>query len=365
MKVEIISREQIKPSSPTPSHDRSYKLSLFDQISPPFYFPPILFYFPEETNMAKQSELSSTLKRSLSDALTLFYPLAGRMEGEKARLESHISDFIERPRTEELNQLIPLDLTVQVSFFTCGGMVIGICISHGIADGCTLSTFVEAWAACARGDPHVVCPSFISASLFPPREPLGFNPTAPIPEQGLVIKRLVFSVSSMAALKARVSPVQPTRVEIVTALIWKCVIGQHRTISTAFHPVNMKRRMVPAIPDHIFGNLFLMTDAVNEGEVDLAALAAKIGGAIRGIEGDYARQRQGEKGFDVLMRNLDRIVQVVSKGEVQVFRFSSWCGFPIYEANFGAWASHTVFLMDTRCLGGVEAWMINFEGKAE
>ncbi|KAJ0781433.1 putative salutaridinol 7-O-acetyltransferase [Helianthus annuus] len=40
----IISREIIKPSSPTPSHHRSYNLSQLDQCIPHIYMPLILFY---------------------------------------------------------------------------------------------------------------------------------------------------------------------------------------------------------------------------------------------------------------------------------------------------------------------------------
>ena len=44
MEVEIISSESIKPSSPTPKHLKTHKLSLLDQFIPSIYIPMVLFY---------------------------------------------------------------------------------------------------------------------------------------------------------------------------------------------------------------------------------------------------------------------------------------------------------------------------------
>ncbi|KAE8123970.1 hypothetical protein FH972_018883 [Carpinus fangiana] len=46
MNVEIISKEIIKPSSPTPHHLRTHKLSFLDQFPPTTYIPIILFLSP-------------------------------------------------------------------------------------------------------------------------------------------------------------------------------------------------------------------------------------------------------------------------------------------------------------------------------
>ena len=42
--LEILSKEMIKPSSPTPHHLRNLQLSLLDQIAPSAYIPLIFFY---------------------------------------------------------------------------------------------------------------------------------------------------------------------------------------------------------------------------------------------------------------------------------------------------------------------------------
>ncbi|GMQ10394.1 hypothetical protein CsSME_00053411 [Camellia sinensis var. sinensis] len=136
----------------------------------------------------------------------------------------------------------------------------------------------------------------------------------------------------------------------------------------AFHPVNIRKRMVPALPEHCFGNLFLMANAVSNGETNLATLVTKLRVAIEKIDCDYVKERQWEDGFEVIMNDLKKIGELVSKGKVQVLRFSSWCGFPIYEADFGwgkpSWVSiatmdtkNSIIIMDSKYPGGVEAWV--------
>lgn len=39
---------------------------------------------------------------------------------------------------------------VQVNFFECGGIVVGVCISHKIVDGATLASFLSAWPGNAK-----------------------------------------------------------------------------------------------------------------------------------------------------------------------------------------------------------------------
>ncbi|KAJ0781434.1 putative vinorine synthase [Helianthus annuus] len=75
----IISREIIKPSSPTPSHHRSYNLSQLDQGLPHIYMPLILFYPNNEICSLTADDKARKLKKSLSRTLTRYYPFAGRL----------------------------------------------------------------------------------------------------------------------------------------------------------------------------------------------------------------------------------------------------------------------------------------------
>jgi shikimate O-hydroxycinnamoyltransferase len=71
VEVEVISKEIIKPSLPTPTHLRYYHLSFIDQLNPPVYASFIFFYTDNDTysNITK----SSVLKQSLSDVLIVTF----------------------------------------------------------------------------------------------------------------------------------------------------------------------------------------------------------------------------------------------------------------------------------------------------
>lgn len=70
-----ISKETIKPSAPTPHHLWNLKLS-YDQLAPRIYVHLVLFYNNAEFNSLVKSH---SLKGSLAKTLTLFYPLAGKL----------------------------------------------------------------------------------------------------------------------------------------------------------------------------------------------------------------------------------------------------------------------------------------------
>ena len=60
-----------------------------------------------------------------------------------------------------------------MSIFDCGGIAIGLCASHKITDGITLSAFLNTWAATTCGPCNkLVHPNFSEASSlshFPPQ----------------------------------------------------------------------------------------------------------------------------------------------------------------------------------------------------
>ncbi|EEF47781.1 hypothetical protein RCOM_1470030 [Ricinus communis] len=106
MKVQVISREIIKPSSSTPQHLGIYKLSLHDQLAPRSLLP---------------YKKSHHLKQSFSEALTHLYPLAGRITDDlfcidcnddggsysEARVAGDMSTILQDPNRDQLEMLLP------------------------------------------------------------------------------------------------------------------------------------------------------------------------------------------------------------------------------------------------------------------
>ncbi|CAL8993927.1 unnamed protein product [Prunus brigantina] len=156
MRIQVIERDCIKPSSPTPPHLRKHELSFLDQIATPIFMPMILFYTNNNGHRGNDVKIySDRVKQSLSEILTQYYPLAGRVIDDayvdcnnqgahyvQAQVNCTLSDVISQPDPNQLNKLLPYDLdnvgdlvlAVQVNIFNCGGMAIGICISHKIVD---------------------------------------------------------------------------------------------------------------------------------------------------------------------------------------------------------------------------------------
>jgi shikimate O-hydroxycinnamoyltransferase len=407
--VEIISKEIIKPSSPTPHDLRKTKRSFLDQLAPTSYIPIILFYQPKNGHhVDHQVQTSSRLKKSLQQTLNRFYPFAGSIKEEnsidcndegveyyEARVACKLSQVLQHFNVELLNQFLPFEpyesheilLAVQYNIFDCGGVAIGVCVSHRIADGATATTFLGAWSATSRGD-HVleaVCPNFDAAKYFSPKDiPWGLGDMG-VTKENIVTRRLVFDKSSIAALKEKASSAAgcshvrfPTRVEAVSAFIWKSLMAISKSkpaparVHAAVHAVNIRQRMVPPMPTHSFGNLWYFAAAIISPHDELdhdhdsnCTLATKLSKAIKGIDGDYVKKLQS----DAIPDSLTKKVELSSKlGDVESYRFTSWCRFALYETDFG-WGEPTwvccptmpfknlVVLTSTRDGDGMEAFV--------
>ncbi|KAJ0726008.1 putative salutaridinol 7-O-acetyltransferase [Helianthus annuus] len=175
----IISRETIKPSSPTPSHLHTYNLSEMDLINQNSYTPLLLFYPNNGNHFGLTAEQKATiLKKSLSQSLTQYYPFAGRFaapastyvecndEGVlflEARNDGKLDTFQHKSLDDEsLEQLFADELVfskstsstnpvaVQLNHFSCGGLGLAVSLSRTIGDGCTLGSFLSYWASVAR-----------------------------------------------------------------------------------------------------------------------------------------------------------------------------------------------------------------------
>ncbi|OVA16382.1 Transferase [Macleaya cordata] len=382
LEVEVVLRETIKPSRPTPHYLRTFNLSFLDQTAPAVYAPLILLYVDpiiHHTNtIVKQSSSSSSstssksrcdlLKKSLSETLTGYYTLAGRMKDDsfsvncndagieyvEARVTTNnnvrLSDVIENPDIHQLvDQFLPCEpagfkisskplLAVQVNLFDCGGMVIGLLIYHTLADASSLITFIKDWAAIARGGatdhdeqieqstsrPHLD----LLPTLFPQIDLIGFAQATGMKREEIVTKSLS-------------------------------------------HAVNMRRRMVPPLPANCFGNMarssmaMISINKVEQGRKDLYPnLVGKIREAIMKIDDHQVRKLQGRDALVAYMKEYEQSYSSCTA----ILHFTSLCGFPSYEADFGwgkpEWVSaatygynNAIALMNTRSRDGIEAWV--------
>ncbi|KAB1214458.1 Acetyl-CoA-benzylalcohol acetyltransferase [Morella rubra] len=393
MKVQILSRKFIKPATPTPPHLRSCRISALDQITLPIYVAFIQYYHVHGDHDDDQK--GERLEKSLSEVLTLYYPLAGRyikknllldcndqgVEYSAAQVSGELAQVLLQGEVEAklLNLFVPFAMESETTPW----------YSFKSTDGISMTTFFNAWATACRGAGinEVIRPSFDLASFFPPREitvPLDLPSLHAKKSKAVTTKRFVFNGTAISRLKdiARGDADDPTlpksqqysRVVVVTALMWKALIGvaqaRHGRLrpSLVRHPVNMRGRTALPIPDNSCGNFCVDANArfggESESKMELHVLAGLVDGAIRNRVADCLKPQNG-----------DDLVSVVTnfprepggeRDETDMIKFSSWCRFPIYEADFGwgkpIWVSgvhkpvEIVTLMDTKDGDGIEAW---------
>ncbi|PQM43088.1 BAHD acyltransferase [Prunus yedoensis var. nudiflora] len=382
IKVKVIHKEIIKPSSPTPHHLKNTSLSVFDQITSEVYVPVLLFYPISSDEVINNidhhslfAEKSNLLKISLSEILTHFYPWAGEFvynssiscndQGAtfvEARVNCPISQILGQPDLGIQKQLVPNDiecrtksgkgylLLVQANFFECGGVAIGVSISHKIGDAYTLSKFINSWAAIALD-------STTTTDVLPPAQ-----------FENCVTRTLVFDASNIAALKSKAASAtvpNPTRVEVVSALIWKCMMEASRSNLGFVRPsswcqfVNMRKVLVKHSADDLVGNFFgHFVAKTEESEVDhdVQSLVAKMRKSFEEL-----------KWVDVLQL-CKELGELIGKVDVDNYCSTSLCRFPFYKANFGwgkpSWMSmpagaveikNIISLMDVRDGNGIQA----------
>lgn len=120
--LEIISREFIKPTSPTPYHLRTLSLSAIDQITMGYYTSLILFIpNADKTCVSEVVKVRSRcLKESLSKLLTQYYPFAGEITNNfhidcndkgvyfvEARVNETLEQFLGQPDDVKVRGLNP------------------------------------------------------------------------------------------------------------------------------------------------------------------------------------------------------------------------------------------------------------------
>ncbi|GLT71025.1 hypothetical protein SLA2020_430700 [Shorea laevis] len=412
IKVQIISTETIKPSPSTPPHLKTFNLSLFDRLAPPVYVPILLFYSPTDDLKNHRKRWSDHLKKSLSKTLAHFYPFAGQINKDdaftidcndrgatyvEAQIQADMSDVVlNEPEIDMLQRLLPCDplekfadpssrviLAVQVNYFACGGIVIGVCISHVIADASATASFVKSWAATASGvnDIDVNGVIYDCTSLFPPQDSTELQQLMEnimkVRQASCVMKRFLFDGSKIAALRNKISMEQkecfyrPTRVEAVSALIWGASMAMEKTGNIPMHvavfPVNLRKIMNPVLPEFCIGNIYQVTMATSmmEKNAKHSSLAGKIHESIKKVKEECVRKR-GEY-LNMMSRKSNTDEQKNGLEAMVSFAFSSWCRFPFYETDFGwgkpVWVATALrmdklaILLDASDGQGIEAWI--------
>ncbi|KAH7575029.1 hypothetical protein JRO89_XS02G0037700 [Xanthoceras sorbifolium] len=333
------------------------------------------------------------LIKSLSENLTLYYPLAGRyikenqlincndegVEYTEALVNGELSQILQGEiEPKELNRFVPEEIeesatsalvSVQINIFNCGGLAIGVRVSHRIMDAFSASVFINGWAkACKVGninDVTMTIPSFVSGILFPPRD-IDISRYKPphlskSKSDQVVTKRIVFDANIISKLKADQATrlnCKPSTAEVLIALIWRAQINaaraRHGRLRTSLLVVamNLRGKKFKKIPENCCGNLFSRLtarfDQENERKImGLNEFVDQVMGAIRNSNMEYAKVvTQGgddEDGFfsKVIMKPyIEYLKKLEKKKEIFAQR--------VYKG---------VLLIDGKDGDGIEAWV--------
>ncbi|KAK3200736.1 hypothetical protein Dsin_024151 [Dipteronia sinensis] len=400
--VEVISREIIKPSTTLPQDH--YKFSHIDKMNPGWHIPLIYFYSVVDQKLISKNEISNHLKTSLSQVLSNYYPLVGNVKENfidcknggvlvlDAQVNCLLSEFLQNPNPDKfVNKFLPEDvndfvLAIQLNFFNCGGIAIGVCVSHKVADASSMITFIKNWAVTAHGgNVDNVRPKFVGTTLFPTKDGDDWSSRFS-PEKNITLKRFVFTNSNISALKekyvvtskAESSRTYPSRYKTLSSFLWSRYAasteikkGPKRSC-LLISPINLRKMTDPPLSDDSFGNGAGVAISIVSSNDDIEdegynyGLVSKLTVAISKLNKDFVKKLQnGKPDLPVVWEGMD---ENTFKGELVYFTCSSFCRFPIYEADFGwgrpVWCAagavpcrNCTILIDTKNEDGIEAWV--------
>nr|GEW59548.1 hypothetical protein [Tanacetum cinerariifolium] len=253
-----------------PSHHKTYNLSLLDRIVPNTY-TDFVFYYPKYMNNVN----TNVLKQSLSQSLAIYYPLAGRLPSPSA---SYVDcndegiDFVEFSADSRLSDL----LQVQLNHFSDGGVAVAVSVSHKIADGLTVASFVNHWATVARGE-SPIDPTFISSPASNSTEVVDEYDPDYTSEVIYKKRTFTFTNSKLNELKKNViamgnTPMNPTRFEVLASLLFKCAVGASTNksydSSLLYQPFNVRGIIAGKYPETTVAQYWTnMLSTLDQGRV--------------------------------------------------------------------------------------------------
>ncbi|XP_057967653.1 shikimate O-hydroxycinnamoyltransferase [Malania oleifera] len=386
--IRVRESTMVRPAKETPK--RNLWNSNVDLVVPSMHTPSVYFYRP---NGAAGFFEARVLKEALSRALVPFYPMAGRLKrdddgrieidcnGEgvlfvEAETDSAVDDFGDFAPTLELRQLIPaVDyskglsayplLILQLTYFKCGGVSLGVGMQHHVADGASGLHFVNTWSDMARGL-DLSLPPFIDRTLLRARDPPSpafrhveyqppppmktppqstNSPSAPAPAPApAAVSIFKISRDQLNLLKAKSkedgSTVTYTSYEMLAGHVWRCTCRARGLAddqdSKMYIATDGRARIQPPLPPGYFGNvIFTATPMAAAGDLLSKPpwfAAGRIHEVLVRMDNEYLRSALD---YLELQPDLSALVRGAHTFRCPNIGITSWSRLPIHDADFG------------------------------
>ncbi|QCD97359.1 spermidine hydroxycinnamoyl transferase-like [Vigna unguiculata] len=369
--VSIQSRYTVFPSETTPNETL---FSLCEQIKLRTHAPLLYVFKPHPHHDA--SSFVNILRHALSKALTIYYPVAGRLSWiQGGRWELHcnakgaqileaickdvtlddLGDFVP---THLVSQLIPnIDydvpiedtplLVAQLTRFPCGGVTIGVALCRGAIDGIATMRFMNTWAKLARGENVEKAPCHDRNVLNSYKGNSGlhdhseFHPPPPWlgpleKDTKVAVATVKLTGEQVKKLKhkgnlANTGPSSQQRYstfEVVSGHLWRCVskaryAGKREQPTRLTTLVNCRHRMKPPLPEDYAGNTAFptVTPTCSFGEIMQRPLSYAVGNvrvALERVTGEFVESAldhiDREKDMNLIRYNFHYPAPSVHKG---------------------------------------------------
>ncbi|CAN1846224.1 Stemmadenine O-acetyltransferase [Linum perenne] len=384
MEVFIVSEESVKPSKSQTLEP--LKLNLLDQLTPASYFPIILFYL----NNPNHHNLASQLKQSLSETLSIYYPMSGRIRDNyeihdfhkgvpfietrvKCKLENFLRDQgLHNDRVEMLNNLLPRrterlvqdtgpQVVVQMNVFECGGLALGMCFLHKTHDGAIMSSFVRTWSTINNNNNNInedLLPNFSEGQLnFPPVKSLPAHKILQSEDLWFTsngvpaTRRFVFDADSILKLRLKAKSKtlnNPTRSDALSAFIWKCIITSFATSTNKgnnYRPsffattLNLREKTRLDLSPHSFGNMIFSTDSKYDPEVNgeptIDNLAMLVRDGVSTMNHEFLKKLTGQNGSRAIFDLFGKHAEEEEEEDASVLDLSCLYEFGLIKTDFG------------------------------
>lgn len=257
------------------------------------------------------------------------------------------------------NQAYKLSMVVyfiymQVTYFKCGGVALGVGIEHRVSDGLSSLHFVNTWSDMARGL-DIKIPPFFDRTLLRARDPpqpsfshVEYEPshqsTNPSASESTKVSIFQMTSDQLNHLKAKFkedgNTIKYSSYEMLAGHIWKCATKARQLAddqeTRLFVATDGRSRLKPPLPPGYFGNaIFASTPIATAGDLQSKPIwyaASCIHNTLVRMDDEYLRSALD---YLELQPDLSALARGAHSFRCPKLGITSWVRLPIHDADFG------------------------------